>query len=343
MATSRGPGAGHTDRYLAHAKPDAILADLGLDRDGIMASALSLLAGDRPARGLARQAVGVTPEPELTEPVDLCTPDGTTLNPEARGWARRPLHRANLDGVWGRNKRWDYWAVLAGDLVVSCVYSDIDHLGRADVYWADLVSGESGGLGIIVEAGVLSLPERPATAPLRIDREGLDLSLLDDPDGTTHLQAAWTEPDGRPGRFDLAVELPGARVAQRGDPVERRRLQLHLEALGPTDDRRAGGRRSAVGGRRSSRRSLGRARRRPGTVAPRDLLELGRRRGRSGEHVIGLQIGGKWTEGTGFTENGLIVDGRLTKLGQELTWGRLGRSPAAVADRGSGRGSCRRC
>jgi 1-deoxy-D-xylulose-5-phosphate synthase len=32
--------------YLAHAKPDAILADLGLDRDGIMASALSLLAGD---------------------------------------------------------------------------------------------------------------------------------------------------------------------------------------------------------------------------------------------------------------------------------------------------------
>ncbi|MGZ4694699.1 MAG: 1-deoxy-D-xylulose-5-phosphate synthase, partial [Acidimicrobiales bacterium] len=32
--------------YLAHAKPDAILAELGLDRDGIMASALSLLAGD---------------------------------------------------------------------------------------------------------------------------------------------------------------------------------------------------------------------------------------------------------------------------------------------------------
>jgi hypothetical protein len=39
-----------------------------------------------------------------------------------------------------------------------------------------------------------------------------------------------------------------------------------------------------------------------------------------GEHVIGLQIGGKWTDGTGFTENGLIVDGLLTKLGHELTW-----------------------
>ena len=42
--------------------------------------------------------------------------------------------------------------------------------------------------------------------------------------------------------------------------------------------------------------------------------------GRCGEHVVGLQIGGKWTEGTGFTENGVIVDGKLTKLGSELRW-----------------------
>ena len=42
--------------------------------------------------------------------------------------------------------------------------------------------------------------------------------------------------------------------------------------------------------------------------------------GRSGEHVVGLQFGAKWTAGTGFTENGLLVDGRLTKLGSELLW-----------------------
>jgi hypothetical protein len=42
--------------------------------------------------------------------------------------------------------------------------------------------------------------------------------------------------------------------------------------------------------------------------------------GRSGDHVVGLQIGAKWTEGTGFTENGVIVDGRLSKLGSELRW-----------------------
>ena len=88
-----------------------------------------------------------THERELTDPVDLCTPDGSRLNPDARGWSRRPLHRANLVGQHGRNKRWDYWAVLAGDLVVSAVYADIDHFGLADVWWADLATGQSGGAG----------------------------------------------------------------------------------------------------------------------------------------------------------------------------------------------------
>ncbi|MBK5288613.1 MAG: DUF2804 family protein, partial [Acidimicrobiia bacterium] len=82
----------------------------------------------------------MTHERELTDPVDLCTTDGSGLNPAARGWSRHPLHRANLGG-WGSNKRWDYWAVLAADLVISCVYSDIDHLGLADVYWVDLATG----------------------------------------------------------------------------------------------------------------------------------------------------------------------------------------------------------
>jgi hypothetical protein len=48
--------------------------------------------------------------------------------------------------------------------------------------------------------------------------------------------------------------------------------------------------------------------------------------GRSGDHAIGLQFGAKWAEGTGFTgsngftENGILVDGRLSKLGNELEW-----------------------
>ena len=35
---------------------------------------------------------------------------------------------------------------------------------------------------------------------------------------------------------------------------------------------------------------------------------------------VGVQLGGKWTDGTGMTENALVVDGRLSKLSEELVW-----------------------
>jgi hypothetical protein len=264
----------------------------------------------------------MTHEPELTEPVDLCTPDGASLNPAARGWSRRPLHRANLAGGAGRNKQWDYWAVLAGDLVVSAVYSDIDYLGLADVFWADLVTGETGGLGIITPDGDdIDLPERPGTAPLRVCRDGLDLEMVDDAAGT-RLRATWTEPDGRAGHLDVMVDLPEGHeslnvVIPWSDEVfnftsKQQARPAHGELV-------VGDRRWVIGD--------------PDTGDAWGVLDVGRGRwpeeitwnwgggaGRCGDHVIGLQIGGKWTEGTGFTENGIIVDGRLTKLGSELRW-----------------------
>ena len=162
-----------------------------------------------------------TRERELTERVDLCTADGTLLNPAARGWSRRPLHRANLHGRAGTNKRWDYWAILAGDLVVSCVYSDVDRFGLADVYWADLVTAEAGGRAILAPAdGGIVLPEVPGTAPLAVNRDGLDLRIVDDQVGT-RITATWTERDGRAGPARRDGGAPrGSRVTQRRHPVE---------------------------------------------------------------------------------------------------------------------------
>jgi hypothetical protein len=36
--------------------------------------------------------------------------------------------------------------------------------------------------------------------------------------------------------------------------------------------------------------------------------------------TIGLNLGGQWTDGTGMTENGLCVDGRLTKISEDLAF-----------------------
>lgn len=261
-----------------------------------------------------------THEREITEPVDLCSDDGS-LAEAALGWSRVPLHRANLADHDGRNKRWDYWAILAGDTVISSVYADIDVLGLADVWWADIASGRSGGAGMVTEdPSVISLPERPGTAPLRVDRDGFALEISDDERGT-RIAASWTELDGRPGSLDVRVGLPAGHES----------LNVVIPWEGPlfnyTSKHQA---RPAVG-----HLTVGDERREIGATAGDawGVLDVGRGRwpaqlawnwgggaGRSGDHVIGLQFGAKWTEGSGFTENGLIVDGRLHKVGRELDW-----------------------
>ncbi|HTH37636.1 MAG TPA: DUF2804 family protein, partial [Pyrinomonadaceae bacterium] len=35
---------------------------------------------------------------------------------------------------------------------------------------------------------------------------------------------------------------------------------------------------------------------------------------------IGLQFGGKWTDGTGMTENGLMLNGRLYKIKEDVAF-----------------------
>lgn len=260
-----------------------------------------------------------THEREITAPVDLCTPDGTGLATAARGWSRVPLHTANLRGQPLRTKRWDYWAVLADDLVLAVTYGHVGYLGMATMWWCDLATGTEGGRDVPCPLGRgLALPDRPGTEPLRFRSRHLALDLVDDPGGTT-LLARWDEADGTPGTLDVRVELPAGHES--------------LNVVIPWSDRRF-----QYTSKHQARPAHGTLRR--GDDVRRiegawGVLDVGRGRwpyrtrwnwgggagvATDGTTVVGLQLGAKWTEGTGHTENGVIVDGRLTKVGQELTW-----------------------
>lgn len=266
--------------------------------------------------------VTLTHEREVTEPVELCLPGGRVLNPSARGWSRAPLHDCNLAGTWGRKKRWDYWAVLTPTHAMSVTYADVDYLGIADVWWVDLRTGRSGGRNrSIPGGGGFRLPDRPGTAPLRAVARNQVLDLTDDEQGT-RLSAAWTESDGTPGRLDVLVELPaGHESLNVVIPWSDRTFQFTSkhQARPARGELVLGEERIEIGS---------------GDQPAWGVLDVGRGRwpystrwnwgGGAGTattgEVVGIQIGGKWTEGTGFTENGIIVDGRLHKLGQELAW-----------------------
>jgi hypothetical protein len=162
-----------------------------------------------------------------------------------------------------------------------------------------------------------ALPDRPGTVPLRHEGRHLRLEQVDDDGGTT-ITAAWTEKDGRSGRADLRIDRPSGHES--------------LNVVIPWSDRRF-----QYTSKHQARPARGRLR-----VGDEDrpfegawgVLDVGRGRwpyrtrwnwgggaGLTGPgRTIGLQLGGKWTDGTGFTENGVIVDGRLTKLGEDLAW-----------------------
>ncbi len=272
-----------------------------------------------------------TAEPEITGPVDLCRPGGVLLNPAARGWSRRPLHRANLRGRWGRTKRWDYWAVLTDRWVASLVYADVDYLGLVEVSWIDLATGRRGGRQVVVPlARGVDLPEVPGSTALRHESRHLTVDISDvsdvsdGPEGSagTRLHATWTEPDHRIGRLDVLVDSPPDHESLNVViPWSDRLFQYTSKhqarpAVGTLD---ADGQQVDLGGEAGEAWGV---------------LDVGRGRwpyrtrwnwaggaGRSdGGAVVGIQMGGRWTVGTGFTENGIVVDGELVKIGDELDW-----------------------
>jgi hypothetical protein len=56
-------------------------------------------------------------------------------------------------------------------------------------------------------------------------------------------------------------------------------------------------------------------------IWPRDCRwNWGSASGRQNGRTIGLNLGGQWTDGTGSTENGVCVDGRLYKISSDLAW-----------------------
>jgi hypothetical protein len=261
-----------------------------------------------------------THETEITEPVDLCTPDGKHLNRSAVGWSRVPLHRANLGG-WGRTKRWDYWGVLLGDGAVSLTFADLDFAGMVGLYWVDFATGDHVQVAPVIPLGRgIDLPDVPGSTTLRHHSRTLD-AVVHEVDGGTRLFAHWRGADGRELRLDAVAALPdGHESLSVVVPWSDTRFQYTSkhQARPVTGSMTVDGTTRTIGADRPAWATLDVGR---GRWPYRVTWNWAGGAGTTTDgHTIGVQLGSKWTDGTGSTENGIIVDGRLTKLGEELVW-----------------------
>ena len=255
-------------------------------------------------------------ERELTAPVALCAADGS-LNPAAVGWTRTPLHdTSGIDGrrSWGRNKRWEYWAVTTPTHLFALTVSSLDYAAVHAVLMYDRRTGSVVDRSAIVPFGRgVTLPASLGDGPARAHTKRLSIDLEQTADGT-RLRA---ETEGV--RVDVVAHRPdGHECLGVVVPWSRRRFQYTVK-----DVARPASGWLEVGAERidlpvgESWAVLDHGR---GRWPYRMTWNWGAASGTAAGRTVGLQLGGNWTDGTGSTENAVVVDGRLTKLSEELDW-----------------------
>lgn len=256
-------------------------------------------------------------EREITAPVDLCLPNGR-LNPASVGWTRNQLHNTDRIGQgaygWGRNKRWEYWCVTTPTHIVALTVSSLDYASVHEVWVFDRIAKTSYGKNAVSPlSGSVSLPGTLGAGPARASAGGIAISI-DETHGGTRLQASCGNVS-----FDVLAERPDGHDALGVVvPWTKRLFQYTVKDVA----RPAHGTVTIDGVE---------------TVVPAGeswaVLDHGRGRwpysmrwnwgaasGVCEGRTVGIQIGGKWTDGTGSTENSLLVDGRLHKISEELVW-----------------------
>ncbi len=254
-------------------------------------------------------------EREITEPVDLCLPNGR-LNPAAVGWTRKPLHRANLSG-WGRNKRFEYWCITTPEIVVALNVSHgdyrvtlatffLDHtrlqaFSEAEIHWLpshDRVPAmpERSGIGQTIGNGdrmQIAMRSESGTTSLqaRTDRLTIELEVLEPPNHESMgVVVPWSSRRFQYTRKDNCLPVRGSVIA---DGVS---YAVDTQTAYATLDHGRG--------------------RWPYAITWNWAGASGRCHGRE----IGLQFGAKWTDGTPSTENALRIDGRIHKISEEMEW-----------------------
>ncbi|MBN1265277.1 MAG: DUF2804 domain-containing protein [Anaerolineales bacterium] len=256
-------------------------------------------------------------ERELTDPVDLCTPQGL-LNPQAVGWARQPVITANLRGRWLAKKRWNYWAVTTKTHLFSVTISNEDYIGMVFLYFGDFQTG------VIKEKTIITLFGSGVHMPtgvmetVNFQNKAADIRLQQADQGV-QIRVSVPDFEGEQLAASFDILYPADHdTLNVVIPWDERTFQYTAKhnTLPAQGSVRIGQQEVLFEGQNSfACLDFGR-----GIWPRRCAWNWGSASGWEGGHVVGLNLGGQWTDGTGMTENALCIDGRLTKISEDLRW-----------------------
>ena len=256
-------------------------------------------------------------EKEIFEWTHLCDHKGN-LNPQAIGFARRPLFECNLKGHFMRKKRWNQWYIYGEDILMSVTLFHLDYAIQCYVHFLEYETQRFVEKTVTVPLGILSRVKMPEQVlePIRFSNSEININI-------THIQnqtlltVNCDNFDNEPLNVNLNIQHPKEdETLNVVVPWNRQTFQFtakHVN-LPTTGFVKIGNKRFEFNDEESfSILNFGRG------VLPKNFhwhwaTASQRLRGKR----VGLNFGGKWTDGTGMTENAVFIDGKMTKIHEDV-------------------------
>jgi Domain of unknown function (DUF2804), N-terminal/Domain of unknown function (DUF2804), C-terminal len=255
-------------------------------------------------------------EREIREPVNLCDDTGR-LNTAAVGWARQPIIRGNLSHHWPRKKRWNFWNWICPRFVFSVTLADIDFAAFCAVSFTDFETGKSVSRQEFTRPRSFAMPEQ-VECPVSFRGRSMEYANSNE-GGDFEVRFNGSAKDGTKLSADFWVRKPPAHESLTVIvPWTPARFQLNCkENTRPCEGSVTVGDRCYVMDPNdcAAVQDFGR-----GVWPYRAFWNWGVCTGVLEGRRIGINMGGKWTTGTGANENAICVDGRLHKVMEDLTW-----------------------
>jgi len=255
-------------------------------------------------------------EREIFQLALLCDARGR-LNPEAVGWSRRPLVRANLKGHWPRKKKWNFWNWISPGFVFSVTVSDIDFACFCAAAFTDFQTQKTISTIALQPHGGVEMPEEVERS-IAFQSDAIDFSMLNE-GGDIQVKFHSPRMAGQEVRADFVIRKPpGHETLNIVVPWTPERFQMNSKhnTLPVEGAVMVGGRRYVMDPEQCHGvQDFGR-----GMWPYRSYWNWGVVTGKQGRDLIGVNLGAKWTTGTGSNENGICFNGRLHKIMEDLIW-----------------------
>lgn len=255
-------------------------------------------------------------ERELTEPVMLCDDQGY-LNPKAVGWSRVPLVTANLKGHWPRKKRWNFWNWISPDFSFSLTCSDIDFAAFCAANLIDFKTKKTASAISIKRGGSIDMPEQ-VERTIHYETGSMQYHMINE-GGDIKVSFSCKNMKGKPAKAEFTILKPkGHETLNIVAPWSNERFQMNskhntLPTRGYVEV--AGKRYEMDPENCHAVQDFGR-----GMWPYVSFWNWAVVTGKQDGDLIGVNMGAKWTTGTGANENGICYNGRLYKVMEDLVW-----------------------